>query len=215
MSSLDLAEMKEIAQSRALGYAFFADLFFKEANEMFVERLRENVLAGDGDAVLFVEPLAGLNTQEAVSQLRCEYAALFLAMSATPVFTSESAYLSSSNCLMQEQRDEVVRAYRAEGFEVSEDFAQPEDHIAVELSFMSRLCALAATSAETGDNEAFLEYTATQKKFYETHIARWVPIFCQLVQGNPKASFFRPIADRLDGFLTFEASFFDELLSAA
>lgn len=41
MSSLDLAEMKEIAQSRALGYAFFADLFFKEANEMFVERLRE------------------------------------------------------------------------------------------------------------------------------------------------------------------------------
>lgn len=215
MSSVDLAEMKELAQSRALGYAFFADLFFQEANEMFVERLRENALAGDGDAMLFVESLGGLSIQEAVSQLRCEYAALFLAMSATPVFTSESAYLSNNNCLMQEQRDEVVQAYRAEGFEVSKDFGQPEDHIAVELSFMSRLCALAATSAESGDNEAFLEYIATQKEFYQAHIARWIPDFCQLVQDNPKASFFRPIAGNLDRFLAFETSFFDEFLPAA
>ncbi|MEG2025839.1 MAG: molecular chaperone TorD family protein [Gordonibacter sp.] len=215
MSSSDLSEMKEFAQNRALGYALFADLFFQEANEAFVERLRESALAGADDAAFFAEPLVGLNMQEAVSQLRSEYAALFLAMSATPVFTSESAYLSSSNCLMQEQRDQVVRAYRAEGFEVSEDFRQPEDHIAVELSFMSRLCALAASSAERGDDAMFLEYTAKQKEFYQTHIARWIPLFCQLVQDHPKASFFRPVACRLDGFLAMEASLLDEALLPA
>lgn len=210
MPSLGLAEMKELAHSRASVYAFFADMFFQEANEVFVERLREEAATGEEYAAFLAEPLVGLSVPEAVSQLRSEYAALFLAMSASPVFTSESVYLSGSHCLMQEQRDEVLQTYREEGFSVSGDFRQPEDHLAVELNFMSRLCRESALLDTFDNDKAFLEYGAKQRAFFQAHISQWVPEFCTVVQNHPKAAFYGGVAHKLELFLALEADILKE-----
>jgi len=48
-----------------------------------------------------------------------------------------SVYLSPERLVMQEQRDEALEFYARFGLGVDENFKEPEDHVAAELSFLS------------------------------------------------------------------------------
>lgn len=200
-----------LLEERASSYLLFSALFYQEATRELFEQLLE-----DSEEIgLFkgyLDSVEGKDAQELFASSKSEFAALFLGMSAKPVFTSESVYLSENHCLMQEQRDEVLALYRSAGFVPDASFREPEDHIAVELSFMAQLCTLALESAEAGDVDATERHMSRQKEFFGDHLEKWVFDFCGAVRQHNRASFYGAVADLFEEFMKAEREHFANLV---
>lgn len=200
-----------LMEERASSYLLFSALFYQEATKEFFEQLLGSYREV-GPFAGYLDSVAGKDAQELLASSKSEYAALFLGMSAKPVFTSESVYLSENHCLMQEQRDEVLALYRSTGFVPDASFREPEDHIAVELSFMAQLCALAMESVKEGDADAAEEHMGRQKEFFEGHLGKWAFEFCGAVRQHNRANFYRAVADLFEEFMKTEQEYFASLV---
>ena len=138
---LDYEERAGIAQARCMGYSFFADVFSTEVTREFIANMGSFEAEEGSKLQEFVALLGGADLDEVTQDVRSEFCALFLNMSAHPVFTSESVYLSGTHTIMQEPRNQVLAEYRSRGLAVDKDsFDWPEDHVSMEMLFMSHLC---------------------------------------------------------------------------
>lgn len=154
---------------------------------------------------------------EAVEQARtdvaADHAATLLGMARRPVSPYESVHTSEGGLLMQEARDRAVAAYRASGLSVAEGCRVPEDHVAIELSFMASLANRAARELEMA---AGTEDTSTQAQqqaekaieaqvaFLEQSLLPWVPGFCDLLEARASTGFYRGVAQMLRAFMEEE-----------
>ena len=88
---------------------------------------------------------------------------------------------------------DLAAFYRAFGLELAEDADERQDHICLELEFMSVLAARDAYSHEhQADAELLAVGRETQRKFLREHLGRWLPAFTRrltsTVGGGPLAS---------------------------
>lgn len=203
---------KAALTSRKNMYDFFTRVFQAEIDAEFIDSL-QSIAANIDENLDHV--LASYNTQEAsvvAKELACDYSRLFLGMSAHPVPPYESVFLSENHLLMQEQRDEMVALYRAEGMDIGEDFKLPEDHLAAELSFMSHVCGKSLRAIEQNDTHEFARLEQVQRQVLELHLKRWVPLFAQQVAQQEsiyrtEPSFYAAIAKMLDTFIASEVAY--------
>lgn len=216
---LDYEERAEIAQARCMGYSFFADVFSTEVTREFIANMGSFEAEEGSKLQEFVAMLGGANLDEVTQDVRSEFCALFLNMSAHPVFTSESVYLSGTHTIMQEPRNQVLAEYRSCGLAVDKDsFDWPEDHVSMEMLFMSHLCKqesdLCRQALEAGECTSIDTELAgvcdAQKKFFGEHLDKWMPMFAEQLSQNAKTLFYKGIAEYLDTFLEKER----EMLSA-
>ena len=210
---LDYEERAEIAQARCMGYSFFADVFSTEVTREFIANMGSFEAEEGSKLQEFVTLLGGADLDEVTQDVRSEFCALFLNMSAHPVFTSESVYLSGTHTIMQEPRNQVLAEYRSRGLAVDRDsFDWPEDHVSMEMLFMSHLCKqesdLCRQALEAGEctsNDAELAGVCdAQKKFFGEHLDKWMPMFTEQLSQNAKTLFYKGIAEYLDAFLEKE-----------
>ena len=216
---LDYEERAEIAQARCMGYSFFADVFSTEVTREFIANMGSFEAEEGSKLQEFVALLGGADLDEVTQDVRSEFCALFLNMSAHPVFTSESVYLSGTHTIMQEPRNQVLAEYRSRGLAVDKDsFDWPEDHVSMEMLFMSHLCKqesdLCRQALEAGECTSIDADLAgvcdAQKKFFGEHLDKWMPMFVEQLSQNAKTLFYKGIAEYLDAFLEKER----EILSA-
>lgn len=216
---LDYEERAEIAQARCMGYSFFADVFSTEVTREFIANMGSFEAEEGSKLQGFVALLGGADLDEVTQDVRSEFCALFLNMSAHPVFTSESVYLSGTHTIMQEPRNQVLAEYRSRGLAVDKDsFDWPEDHVSMEMLFMSHLCKqesdLCRQALEAGECTSIDADLAgvcdAQKKFFGEHLDKWMPMFVEQLSQNAKTLFYKGIAEYLDAFLEKER----EMLSA-
>jgi putative dimethyl sulfoxide reductase chaperone len=79
---------------------------------------------------------------------------------------------------------DLAAFYRAFGVEVTEDATERQDHICLELEFMSVLAAQEAYAHEHRcDQEQISQCRAAQKKFLREHLGRWLPAFARRLAG--------------------------------
>ena len=210
---LDYEERAGIAQARCMGYSFFADVFSTEVTREFIANMGSFEAEEGSKLQEFVALLGGADLDEVTQDVRSEFCALFLNMSAHPVFTSESVYLSGTHTIMQEPRNQVLAEYRSRGLAVDKDsFDWPEDHVSMEMLFMSHLCKqesdLCRQALEAGEctsNDAELAGVCdAQKKFFGEHLDKWMPMFVEQLSQNAKTLFYKGIAEYLDAFLEKE-----------
>lgn len=210
---LDYEERAEIAQARCMGYSFFADVFSTEVTREFIANMGSFEAEEGSKLQEFVAMLGGADLDEVTQDVRSEFCALFLNMSAHPVFTSESVYLSGTHTIMQEPRNQVLAEYRSRGLAVDKDsFDWPEDHVSMEMLFMSYLCKqesdMCRQALETGEcasiDANLAEVCDAQKKFFGEHLDKWVPMFAEQLSQNAKTLFYKGIAECLDTFLEKE-----------
>lgn len=210
---LDYEERAGIAQARCMGYSFFADVFSTEVTREFIANMGSFEAEEGSKLQEFVALLSGADLDEVTQDVRSEFCALFLNMSAHPVFTSESVYLSGTHTIMQEPRNQVLAEYRSRGLAVDKDsFDWPEDHVSMEMLFMSHLCKqesdLCRQALEAGEctsNDAELAGVCdAQKKFFGEHLDKWMPMFVEQLSQNAKTLFYKGIAEYLDAFLEKE-----------
>jgi putative dimethyl sulfoxide reductase chaperone len=130
---------------------------------------------------------------------RC-YASLFLGVGPATVSPCESSYRGESPLLFQSAHFEVQQAYREIGLAKNQSFREPEDHIAVELSYMARLSELMQEATE-GESERSGHYLKMQRDFLENHLMQWVPVFTRDLLDATRSPFYRAMAHLLKGYI--------------
>lgn len=218
---VDYQERADELLSRSMAYSFFADVFNTEVTRDFMAQMKDFSALEGSKLSQFVSSLQDADLGEVTQDVRSEFCALFLNMSAHPVFTSESVYVSDNHIIMQEPRNQVVKAYRECGLAVDkEKFDWPEDHISMEFLFMAHLCEQerllcleAMRLGIDGDlNEDIGALHNVQKNFFESHIALWVPLFIGELEARAKTMFYAGIAEYLREFMAEEKAYLDDTL---
>ncbi len=216
-------QVAEILQSRASTYNFLSHMYRQEVSPSFLSELVEQLASGvveqagsEGYRLLgdYAQRIREADLQEVATDLGAEYINLLLGVSASAVSPYESVYTSREHLLMQKARDAVVAEYRKEELTRISEFRHPEDHVAVELEFMSHLCRKAADALEEGDAEAALASLERQQGFLERHLLVWVPRFCQDLAGVARSDFYRGIAGITEEHLAHDGENIAELVAA-
>ena len=214
--SLDYGERFLVADARRMAYMFFADVFSTEVTEDFVANMASFEAVEGSKLAEFVKSLEESDFVRITQDLRSEFCALFLNMSAHPVFTSESVYLSGNHVIMQEQRNQVLDIYRFYNLAVDKDsFDWPEDHISMEMLFMAHLCELESelchmASVASAEDESIsidsrlASIVSAQKAFFEDHLDRWAPMFADELSQYAGTLFYKGVAEYLEEFLDGE-----------
>ena len=103
-------------------------------------------------------------------------------IAAEKAFPYESVYTSDGGLMMQDAYSSAVVEYRAAGFAKDPRFTEPEDHIAVELSYMAARCERAQAALRRGDEGAAEEELRAQQAFLRSHLLSWVDRFAEDVK---------------------------------
>ncbi len=122
-----------------------------------------------------------------------EYTRLFLGP-APCVFPYESMYINGS--MMGKSLLSVKKEYMLAGLTKAAGFYEPEDHIAMELQFMSYLC-------KDGSKKGL------QKDFLDKHLLKWTPGFCDELSIKSRSDFYRGMGKLLKGFLVIDKEILD------
>ncbi len=218
---LEYGERALVADARRMAYMFFADVFSTEVTKDFIAGMASFGAVEGSKLSEFVTMIGESDLDQATQDVRSEFCALFLNMSAHPVFTSESVYLSGNHMIMQEQRNQVLEVYNAHHLSVDkESFDWPEDHISMEMLFMAHLCQLESDSCrslmeEAGDDLALAasrldSVAAAQKAFFTEHLDQWVPLFVEELSRYAETLFYQGVAEYLGEFLDGERELLNE-----
>ena len=113
----------------------------------------------------------------------------------------ESVYLSEDALIFQAETLDVREWYKTFGVESIKLYMEPDDHIALELEFISFLTGMAIQAIESGDREKADYYIEARTVFFTKHLLLWVFNWCSLVKENAKGLFYKGIAHLVEGTL--------------
>lgn len=133
-----------------------------------------------------------------------DFTRLFFGPDKAPVPPYESVYVGKEKILFDTSTLEVRDLYRRMGFRIRALNQVPDDHIGLEMAFLSRLCSLSGTARRYDQNR--LESLAA---FLNTHTLRWVDRFTDLAAKYARSDFYRGTAFLLKGTLKALAEFID------
>ncbi|OEF95831.1 hypothetical protein BHF68_10565 [Desulfuribacillus alkaliarsenatis] len=156
-----------------------------------------------------------------LEQTEFDYNKLFVGPGKVKAPPYESVYRNPKRLLMQQETLAVRNFYRKLGIECKDNGSQPDDHLGLELEFMSYLlhCVLQEQnqqeqiSQEQNSQEQILkeqnlqsQYLEVYKEFLEQHILQWVPKHCEQVLENSGSVICRAMALLLKGMMEVENS---------
>ncbi len=98
----------------------------------------------------------------------------------------------------------VKRFIEATGLTLSDTFTGLPDHISAEFELMQRLAQEESRAWREGTEDEARWCLKVQRKFFEEHLLKWVPVFCDKVVGAAEMAFFREMATMTKAFLSFE-----------
>jgi len=214
--------MIEINAGREVFFNFLSRSFQVEVDDEYLEMVTallphiekmssqtEVVSLNTGGKLLnkFVNRLSGLNPvakKALLLDLARDFAYLFLT-GVKSVPTCESVYSSPEHLLKQGSYSDSLKIYNSIGFQAKADFKGSEDHIAIQFKFMAILANRFNKAIEAGDYEDASQTLDIQFKFYEEHLNKWIPKFCQLMfKVAEERNFYLAITHLTAGFLVLD-----------
>jgi TorA maturation chaperone TorD len=136
-------------------------------------------------------------TPSICQDLNADYTRLFIGAGKVLAPPWESVYFSKERLVFQEQTLQVRNWYRRFGLQAENYQKEPDDHLALELAFVTHLAQCALKALREYDEPTFQEMMEAQCRFLSEHLLKWAPLCCSLVIENAKTDFYRGI-----GFLT-------------
>jgi TorA maturation chaperone TorD len=113
----------------------------------------------------------------------------------------ESMFLSDDALLFQVETLEVRSWYRAYGLESKRFHHEPDDHMALELEFVSFLTDSAAQQLQENDCAAAEALLEARFGFLSEHLLRWCYDWCRAVNENAEDLFYQGMAKLVAGVL--------------
>jgi putative dimethyl sulfoxide reductase chaperone len=148
-------------------------------------------------------------------ELAVEYAGLFLGVWRTPAHPSESSYATEGQLIMAKARDEVLKIYRSMGANKIPEFAEPEDHIAIELQFMAYLCDKITAALKNRDIPEARKCLEVQEDFLNDHLGRWLPKLATDILKSARHEFYKAIAKITEGYVEMDKKVIAEFIEDA
>ncbi|MBY0096033.1 TorD/DmsD family molecular chaperone [Mesobacillus maritimus] len=142
-----------------------------------------------------------------------EYTRLFVGPHALPAPLWESVYLGREHLLFNEQTLQVRKCYQQYGLYINNENNEPEDHIVLELEFMSYLTQEIFESDDDADTKKLIE---DHTYFLNEHLGRWAPTFCEKLIHSTKSPLFQGAAFLLSEYIELEhqvANFLCEVMT--
>lgn len=206
----ELAEnLIDFCENRGRVYALLSRCYEAEVDAAFAEELAgEASLASDDEAL--AEGFARLQADLAdcdeaeLEQLAVVFDRAFFGMgprTAQKAFPYESVYTSEGGLMMQDAYAEVLHVYRGAGFAKDPGFREPEDHLALELAFVSLLCGRAVEDLRAGDAAGTERQLGAQLSFVREHLLNWVPSFLGDLKAAAEGGFYEHLATFTEAFL--------------
>jgi anaerobic sulfite reductase subunit A len=217
----EAAEFEALISNRENLYRLLARLYRIEVDEPLLRQLSEMGFPAECDEPELAEGYRMLTDclcnpgSDPLTDLAVDFARIFLGAGvyegvvASPY---ESVYTSKERLIMQEARDQALAAYHAKGLYPDSELEIPEDHIAIELEFLARLCR--ETLQAGGDRERVSTLLREQKEFIEQHPGKWVPAFCTDIEKCASTGFYRAVGKITRGFLNMEQAILEYLLKS-
>ncbi len=210
---------KKLMLNRRNLYRFFARFFQKEIDRDFYEKLKhvefpaerqENALTEFQDALLRLNEYFEYDAGESLDDLAADYAKTFLGAGSAQgeaAFPYESVYTSPKKIMMQDAWNQVCEIYEAKGLERTEEAKELlEDHITMEMEFMSYLCDETSQYTET------LAGLEEQREFLNKHLLNWAPSFCLDIKVYADTEFYRMVGQLTTGFLQLDSFILDKMI---
>lgn len=170
----------------------------------------------------FQEALGGLDlgfckTDEAdeatlAKDLAVEYAALFLGPGGH-VSPHESVHVEDGGQLLGEATMAVKNYIEACGFQYDPDNHELPDHISTELEFLAEVTRQEAVAWQDNELAKALNCLEYEREFFDRHLGRWAPTFCQSVLERAELPFYRRIIELAQNFLDDEVGEINRRLS--
>jgi DMSO reductase family type II enzyme chaperone len=190
-------QRSEVYQCLSLGF-YPPDASFQEslACGSFVGRLREAIQWLGEDQSLFETSLQRMRTFQSteLSTLEEAYNRLFV-KNLDRVSPRESTYrwrdITQLSSHQAEVRSALAGLYNQFGLSPQ---AGMEDHLAVELEFLSYLCSREEFYWGEKSSSIAREYRRREKLFLDDHLGRWLPEFCRRVSEQTDPSFYQSLA---------------------
>lgn len=214
------AQSFEEKRARLMLYEFFKSiLFYPHENMVFAFRnspTMENICWAlqhlDINSNQSLENIHGYmiseNDQESILEdLSIEYTRLFInSYEGIVAVPYESFYKSYDKNVMGEVTVAISQFYTSYGLELTREFTEPPDHIAVEMEFMAYLITNEIQTLDTsGDHLKTKFYLTGQRSFLKKHLSTWGDPFFTQIFKNTKNIFWREVAVMGNSFLKNEA----------
>jgi TorA maturation chaperone TorD len=225
MTAITVQEAKEFQHARGSVYFLLSKLFLEEPESESLARLAdtgffkdfripENEAILEGAALLqdFFEAQNGKDSSATLEVLQLDYTRLFLGPDTLPAPPWESAYRSSSRSIFTEQTLEVRNEYRKFGLAFEKEGREPDDHIGLELEFLSHLCKTVEEAFEQKDEIEALTVLEAQKDFFDAHVNCWASQFFEDTFNSATTSYYKGLAKFTDGFLKWDYLMLLELM---
>jgi TorA maturation chaperone TorD len=132
--------------------------------------------------------------------LRVDYTRLFVGVGKVLAPPWESVFFNEERMVFQEQTLQVRNWYRRFGLEPENLHKEPDDHIGLEMSFVSHLSELGMEALENHDEEKFKLIIDAKCQFLSEHLLKWGPSWCALIKKLAKTDFYQGL-----GYLTLGA----------
>lgn len=219
-----MGEIEEVLETRKDFYEFLYQLYVEEpqrklaedlVNERFqlqeLTSLELNAELSEGFRLLkeYMERSKGREVDALHEDLLEEYTILFIGPFRLPVQPYEAWWVSGK--LGGKPLVNVKNVYMEAGIVKSEDFIETEDHIVLELKFMHYLCE-EALSADS--RKKVIECLKLQRSFFDEHILKWVPTYCDALYYYELADFYKSIAKLTKGFVLLDDAVISDLLDS-
>lgn len=140
--------------------------------------------------------------QTDLQTLLVDYAALFVGPGTLLAAPYGSVYLEKERRVMGDSTQSALDCYRAQGLVIADDFPELPDHIAVELEFCSYLLQCQVQAEQTRDIARAGNCQKQRVQFLQHHLARWIQPFCTALRNNAETTFYRQLADLIEGLVT-------------
>lgn len=211
---MDQSELIQLMTEREELYKFQARVYRREVDQTLLDTIKNLEIQSDSSDMpeaLRVIQASAANTDDPLTDFAVDYARIFLGAGiakGVAAYPYESVYTSRDRLVMQDAYEAVMIIYRANGIgKLDADLY--EDHIALELEFMSILCRRAIELAEGGDTQALEENLDLQKSFLRDHILNWTGEFFDSIRSCPGSNFYKGFASFTEAFLRMEKELFE------
>jgi TorA maturation chaperone TorD len=215
MQANTINELKSVILGQSLLFGLLGKILYTDLDKIWLETLiHEDVFSEAPFGAEQIETTQGIEllqrwTNENQDGLKTpqfkalqdDHLKLFIGLGKVIAPMWESVYFSEKKLLFQEQTLKVREWYARFGLQAEKINREPDDHIGLEMLFISHLASLALQAIEQNDETKLNEILQAQRDFLSEHLLRWGPVWAKLVKQHAATDFYRGIAHLTHGAL--------------
>ena len=207
-----------IAYGRKRGdcYRLLAACFYLPKKEVFIQEgllptLKGLLLDVCPSCSVYASAMCNALENSSENELALEYARLFVGPFELKAPPYGSLYIDREKRVMGDSTVAVMKLYQEAGLDISEDFRELPDHVAVELEFMYYLIFKEIEALEKFEKETAMRYLKLQDTFKHEFLGKWIALFCKKIKDEAENNFYVSLSDCLSDFVALDAPVRDRL----